>query len=179
MSDTYLRIKLRKNQSTLPMEKLHSGLKTLEILGDSIETLPSLEHLTQCEQLLLVCPNLSKLAALPENLKILKIKGGQVIPPSLPKNLETLQLSGIKGQEIEYLELPQGLYNIDLSNNQLTNLREMKFAPTLQRINLDHNALKELPESIYQSKSILHLSLDGNPLSDEQKDRIFKTFGIF
>ncbi len=179
MSETQLRLKIRKNQSTLPLEKIHRGLKYLEILGESIESLPALDHLDQCENLLIVCPNLRELNLLPPHLKILKIKGGFTSPKELPLSLTTLQLSSIQDEAIEFIQLPATLLNLDLSGSHLKTLQNISFGNQLQRINLDNNDFTSLPEHIYQSKSILHLSLDGNPLSEEEKDKVFKTFGIW
>ncbi len=161
------------------MEKLTAEIKNLEIMGDSIESLPSLKHLTQCQNLLIVCPALSKLGTLPEQLKILKMKGGYTCPQELPDTLETLQISGVRSDEIGRLKLPKQLLNLDLSSNQLIALEEMDLGAPLSRLNLDHNNLSTLPQNLYHNKSLLHLSLDGNPLTDSEKDKLYKTFGIW
>lgn len=178
MESTYLRIKLRKNQSTLPVEKLTTQITNLVILGDSIEKLPSLKHLTNCRNLLIVCPELSEFNDLPENLKILKIKGGRTCPHQLPQGIETLQISGVDCA-FDKIKLPTGVLNLDLSSNGLTTLEGLGLAAPLSRLNLDHNNLSRLPESLYSNKSLLHLSLDGNPLTDEEKNKLHKTFGIW
>lgn len=179
MNSSYLRIKLRKSQSTLPTEQLTKNITHLEIIGDSIESLPDLDGLANCKSLLIICPQLREIKALPEHLTILKIKGAMTSPTKLPQTLETLQLSALKSEGIQELSLPEGLINLDLSNNNLTSLEGLRLGAPLGRLNLDHNQLRELPEDLYQNKSLLHLSLDGNPLTDEQKDRIYKTFGIW
>lgn len=173
-----LRIKLRKNQYTIPVENLTSEVTNLEILGDSIEKIPSLKHLTKCVSLLLVCPQLGQLDELPENLKILKIKGGHTYPKNLPQSIKILQISGIKCS-LNGIELPRGIINLDLSSNELMTLADIELNSSLTRLNLDHNQLSNLPESLYQNKSLLHLSLDGNPLTDEEKNKLHKTFGIW
>jgi len=178
-STNYLRIKLRKNQSTIPTEKLHEGLVNLEIIGDSIESLPSLAQLSLCKNLLLVCPELQEIPKLPENLEILKIKTGRTFPQQLPRKLHTLQLSQIKSNKSLDLELPRGLVNLDLSSNALHCVDSINLGAPLTRINLDHNQLTQLPEILYNNPSLLHLSLDGNPLLEEEKNKLFKTFGIW
>ncbi len=179
MVSNYLRIKLRKNQSTLPLEKLTKDIAHLEILGDSIESLPSLEKLINCKNLLIVCPALSEIKELPTGLNILKIKGGHVYPNQLPTGLETLQLSSIKNENSNHINIPAGVINLDLSSNGLTSLEGINLGAPLGRLNLDHNQLSKLPEELYENKSLLHLSLDGNPLSEEEKDKLFKAFGIW
>jgi len=178
MEATHLRIKLRKNQSTLPSEKLTSQVSKLEILGDSIETIPSLEHLTKCEYLSLNCPQLLDLNELPGKLKILKIKGGHTCPQNLPHTLEILQISAIQSS-LSKLKIPQGVVNLDLSSNGLTALANLNLGAPLSRLNLDNNQLTCLPDSLYRNKSLLHLSLDGNPLTDEQKNKLHQIFGIW
>lgn len=178
MESTHLRIKLRKNQSTIPVEKLTAQITNLEILGDSIEKLPSLRHLTNCHNLLIICPELSEYNELPENLKILKIKGGRACPHNFPQGIETLQLSGLQCS-FDKLKLPAGVLNLDLSSNGLTSLEGIGLTAPLSRLNLDHNQLSRLPDSLYSNKSLLHLSLDGNPLSEEEKNKLHKAFGIW
>ncbi len=179
VSTNYLRIKLRKNQSTIPTEKLHEGIVNLEIIGDSIESLPSLAQLSWCKNLLLVCPELQELPDLPENLEILKIKTGRSFPQELPPKIHTLQISQIKSDGPLSLQLPSQLINLDLSSNALTSVDSIHLGMPLKRINLDHNKLTQLPEILYNNPSLLHLSLDGNPLLDDEKNKLFKTFGIW
>lgn len=175
-----LRIKLRKNQSTLPMEKLHEEVGNLEILGDTIEKIPDLGHLTGCRSLQIICPELKCLGELPAGLEILKIKGGHTLPRTLPHNLRILQIAKVKGQSFDHLEFPQTIETLDLSNNGLLELHKgISHLQSLTRLSLDQNELTELPEELYGHRGLNHLSLDGNKLTDEVKDRIFKVFGIW
>ncbi len=177
-----LRLKLRKNQATIPTEKLTEDLDSLEILGEAIEKIPSLNHLSRCTHLLLVCPNLLKLPALPPGLKILKIKGGHFdLPKELPA-LRVLSLQGLlsKREQFKTFSLPHTLETLDLSNNALEELpSSLKNLVNLSRLSMDHNQLTTLSDQLYQLKSLNHLSLDSNPLAEEVKQRLYEVFGIW
>lgn len=177
-----LRLKLRKNQSTVASEKLTEDIHSLEILGDSIEKLPSLGHLKVCRYLLLVCPELKELPALPPSLEILKIKGGHFqFKDELP-SLKTLSLQGLKVsvESLENMTYPSGLETLDLANNDLK-----KIPPSvlklkgLHRLSLDHNQLKDLPQELMKMTSLNHLSLDSNPLTDDDKQKLHDAFKIW
>lgn len=180
-----LRIKLRKNQSTIPSEKLTEDINSLEILGEAIQKLPELSHLTNCQHLLLVCPQLEELPELPPNLKILKIKGGHFSPPkgiSQLSTLKNLSLQGLKSQSETFSSwsLPVSLENLDLASNDISSLPvNIGQLSSLQRLTLDHNKIQELPSGVYDLKSLNHLSLDGNPLTENCKQRLYDTFKIW
>lgn len=180
-----VRIKLRKNQSTVPTEKLTEDIHSLEILGEAIQKLPDLNHLKNCQHLLLVCPELLELPKLPSALKILKIKGGYY---ELPKDiqeqreLKTLSLQGLKSQKDHFSSwsLPITLENCDLANNDMTSLPvNIGQLSHLNRLTLDHNQIQELPSGIYNLKSLNHLSLDGNPLTESCKQKLYDVFKIW
>lgn len=178
-----LRIKLRKNQSTFPTEKLTEDLRVLEILGESLEELPSLEKLTHCKNLFINCPQLRSLPALPPHVEILKIRGGQfeVVSSSFSK-LEALHTFFFnEGNKVsEELTLPQGVRVLDLSNNKISCLSSYLFkTQSLQRLTLDRNNLHTLPEEIFSLKNLNHLSLDHNPLTQETIQRLNKAFGVW
>jgi Leucine-rich repeat (LRR) protein len=177
-----LRIKLRKNQSTIEREKLSDEINSLEILGDAIHKIPDLDHLTQCQHLLLVCPELQALPKLPPQLKILKIKGGQFLLPSGLPQLKSLSLQGLKHQKDAFSSwsLPVSLEVLDLANNDLENLPvNLGQLSNLTRISLDYNQLTDLPSEVYALKGLNHLSLDGNPLSEETKQKLYDHYKIW
>jgi Leucine-rich repeat (LRR) protein len=180
-----VRIKLRKNQSTIPTEKLTEDIHSLEILGEAIEELPDLSHLKECRHVLLVCPQLTKMPKVPSLLKILKIKGGHFkLPSDIEKQTElrTLSLQGLKSQKESFSSwsLPIGLENCDLASNDMTNLpKNIGELINLQRLTLDHNQLQELPSEVYELNGLNHLSLDGNPLSDSCKQKLYDKFNIW
>ncbi len=177
-----LRIKLRKNQSTVEREKLTADLHSLEILGDAIHKIPDLDHLKKCEHLLLVCPELQELPKLPPHLKILKIKGGHFTWPGQLPQLKSLSLQGLKSQKEAFnsWSLPVSLEVLDLANNNLEDLPlNLDQLSNLQRLSLDHNQLQVLPNELYDLKSLNHLSLDANPLSEETKQKLYDQFKIW
>lgn len=177
-----LRLKLRKNQSTVPTEKLTKDLHSLEILGDSIEKLPDLSHLENCRYLLLVCPELKALPALPAKLEIFKVKGGHFdLDRDLPP-LRTLSLQGLKSKKDQIIQLsfPKELETIDLANNGLNEIPPSIYElPQLNRLSLDHNQLKNLSDKLMAMNSLNHLSLDHNPLTDADKQKLHDAFKIW
>lgn len=180
-----VRIKLRKNQSTIPTEKLTEDINSLEILGEAIQKIPDLKHLVHCRHLLLVCPELEELPELPPNLQILKIKGGHFELPNnigTLKEIKTLSLQGLKSQRDQFSawSLPIALENCDLAANDMASLPvNIGQLNSLRRLTLDNNKLVDLPGGVYDLKSLNHLSLDGNPLSEDCRQKLYKTFNIW
>lgn len=175
-----LRLKLRKNQSTLPTEKLTVDLTSLEILGDSIQKIPSLSHLKECRFLFINAPEVTDLGDLPPNLNILKIRGVRILPSQIPQ-VTTLALSHLGVSPFpKDIKLPQSLETLDLNGNKLESLPSSLFeCKNLRRLNLDNNNLSELPQEFFSLKHLNHLSLDNNPLSEDCKNTLFKSFGIW
>lgn len=186
-SDTIMRIKLRKSQTTIEWEKVDKNIKSLEILGDSIEKIKDLESYHNLESLYLNCPCLSDYPKLPIGIKTLKVKSSCVTSIWLSyleslSQLENLQLSDTK---ISYL--PSSFFSqmtilkvLDLKGNRLSEVpSSFKQLNTIARINLDHNELSSLPDFLYQMKQIHHLSLDSNPLSEQTKQKLYQAFGIW
>jgi len=176
-----LRIKLRKNQSTIPTEKLTPEVSFLEILGENIESLPSFAHMEKCRNILLVCPELKELSTLPHSLEVFKVNGGKIEMPSNLPLLKTLQLKSLGLKSLAPLErLPETIETLDLSYNQLGELpTEIASLKKLVRLNLDGNSLVSLPEFLYKLPSLNHLSLDGNPLSEETRNELHQKFGMW
>ncbi len=177
-----LRLKLRKNQSTIPSEKLTQELHSLEILGESIQSLPPLSHLIECRYLMISCPELTEFPSLPENLEILKIRGGHFgldQELSALKQCRILNLMGIKNLSPQIV-LPPNLETLDLSANELNCLPSSLInLNRLARLTLDSNQISELPAELFQMKSLNHLSLDHNPLSEETKQKLHEAFGLW
>lgn len=175
-----LRLKMRKNQSTIPMEKLTEDLTSLEILGETLEKIPSLKHLKNCKFLYINAPEVSELGDLPPNLSILKLRGVRSIPPVFPKVL-TLALSHLGVDPFpSNISLPETLETLDLNGNQLESIPDSLLScKNLRRLNLDNNKLTELPDAFYKLESLNHLSLDNNPLTEDCKNSLFKAFGIW
>lgn len=176
-----LRIKLRKNQSTIPAEKLTPEVSSLEVIGENIERLPSLAHLENCRNLLIVCPELKELPAIPKSLEVFKVNGGKVLLPMALPHLNHLQLKSLALESLAPLsDLPSTLETLDLSNNRFIHLPgEIESLKKLVRLNLDGNSLVTLPEFLYRLPSLNHLSLDGNPLSEDTKNELHRKFGMW
>ncbi|MCR9205207.1 MAG: hypothetical protein NXH75_11550 [Halobacteriovoraceae bacterium] len=175
-----LRLKLRKNQSTLPTEKLTEDLTSLEILGDSIQKIPSLAHLKECRFLFINAPEVTVLGELPPNLNILKLRGVRTLPNQIPP-VTTLSLShlGVSPFPMD-ISLPHSVETLDLNGNQLEALPSALLeCRSLKRLNLDNNNLTELPKSFFELTQLNHLSLDNNPLTEDCKNTLFKSFGIW
>jgi len=176
-----LRIKLRKTQSLVPVEKLVPEITSLEILGDNIEKLPSLKHLVLCKSLTLQCPELNELPALPENLAILKIKGGRFKSAKLPSKLKTLKFSHLALSSLDEIgPWSPDLTNVDLSHNKLRDLpSKLLDNSKISRLSLDSNEFSVLPEALYQLKGLNHLSLDNNPIEEQEKLKLHQQLGIW
>lgn len=175
-----LRLKLRKTQSTVPTEKLQENLTSLEIIGETIQKIPPLDHLKLCQFLLINAPEVREISSLPENLKILKLRGLRALPQSLPKKLNSLSLSHLEVALPQDLQIPDEVETLDLSGNSLESLPPSLFKlKKLKRLNLDKNNLKEIPSELFSLSTLNHLSLDGNPLSELSKDNLYKAFGIW
>lgn len=104
-------------------------LETLEISGQTFDSLRFLTSMTALRELILIdcripADELSIIAALP--------------------NLKQLTLSHCGLSTIAGLENAQGLERIDLSNNTIRNLEPLAYLMKLQEIDLKHNALTGL-----------------------------------
>ncbi len=158
-------LKLKKSQSSLPSELLFEGLTHLEVYGGSLETIdprwfciPTLEVLR--------LKNVA-LAKLPEK-----------IDKPAPK-LHTLILSQNHLREIpEWVSDFKMLKVLDVSSNELSQIPTL-LPLTLQRLIADSNQLETLPQSLFELSSLLHLSLEENPLGPEYRQKLFDHFGIW
>lgn len=182
----HLFLKLNKNKSTLPIEKITDDLTHLEIQAQALTSLPKLDlpHLKSFSI------HLSSLIELPSwifqlpKLEVLKIKNSPL--KSLPEfgdnlAIRILQLSGLEIDEIpESIGKLKKLDTVDFSANQLSDLPDsMHDLKSVHRINLDKNQFQILPLWLDQLPALNHLSLDGNPLTEQEKNRLFKKFGIW
>ncbi len=179
-------LKLGKNKSTLPLEKITSEITHLEIQAPALTKLP----LLRLEKLTAVTIHTSSLTECPdwlfqlESLEILKIKNTplkKVSNFSENSKIRILQLA-----HLDLDELPESigslalLDTIDLAGNNLSDLPDsMHDLKNLTRINLDKNQFQILPLWLSELPKLNHLSLDGNPLTEQEKNRLFKAFGIW
>lgn len=158
-------LKLKKNQSVLPLELMHEEFTHLEIFGGSLESIPAALFTKR-------------------NLKSLKIKNANLV--ELPSNIEEghCPLESLSLGHNGLRSLPQWLHKLarlkllDLGSNELKELPH-QLPLMLERINLEGNKLENLPASIYELKRLLHLNLDGNPLNEVTHQKVFETFGIW
>lgn len=158
-------LKLKKNQSVLPLELLHEDFTHLEIFGGSLESIPAALFTKQ-------------------NLKSLKIKNANLVelPDAIGESasqIESLSLghNGLRTLP-DWLHQLTSLKMLDLGSNEITELPE-KLPLKIERMNLEGNKLVTLPDSLFSLKSLLHLNLDGNPLNEATLQRVFEAFGIW
>jgi leucine-rich repeat protein SHOC2 len=188
--NTHQRIKLQKNQSTIPIEKVHEQLQVLEIIAEGIDRLPA-GMLARCRSLRSLTLNLPHLSHFPQevmdlsHLEILKIRCESAtlsLPEDGPIGLwKIVHFIGMGLKEFpKWSALLQDLEQLNLAKNTLSDLpAEFIHCRQLRRLTLDTNQFKGLPEVIYKMDNINHLSLDGNPLSDEEKAKIQRELGLW
>ena len=158
-------LRLKKSQSTLPVEILFEDFTHLEIFGGNLTEIPA--KLFEKKGLINLRVKNSGLAALPL----------EVANPS--PTLEVLALAQNNLTQIpNWVGKFRALKNLDLGKNQITELTAI-FPSGLERLNLESNALQSLPDSLYALKKLNHLSVDHNPLSAETVERIYESFGIW
>lgn len=116
------------------------------------------------------------------NGKMLKLGGEKIT--SLPEGIGNLtNLVELVLVHNQLTSLPDSIGNLTnlkelhLNNNQLTSLPESIGKLTnLEKLVLHNNKLKTLPNSIGNLKKLERLDLVGNPISDEEVERIKKLF---
>lgn len=187
-------MKIRKNQKKIPDKTLKELLdkkpKGLDLIAEGIEDFPC--ELLELSDLEYLSIGPSALTELPQELfllpklKILKFKNGKISKINTPDSpslspLENVQLTNNSLEEIpEYFQNFMNLQTLDLAGNNLTKLPEgLGNLTALNWINLDRNAFERLPNCIKKLKNLSHLSLDGNKFLPEEKDEIYKKFGIW
>lgn len=158
-------LKLKKNQSTLPTELLFEGITHLEVYGGSLESIdPRWFAIPTLEVLRLKNVGLTKL---PEEMT------------SFAPRLHTLVLSQNHLELIpDWVANFKNLKVMDVGSNAIAHL-PAKLPLTLQRLIADSNQLATLPPALFELHSLLHLSLEENPLSEECRQKLFARFGIW
>lgn len=187
-----MRIKLRKNQSTLPRSlELPHDLQELQLYSDSIEAVPyTLSKLDKLKKLELFLPRCKELPdwlfwGLPE-LELLRLKGGLITELPLKDHGQHSKLKILSLNQNKLTHLPDqmkqlsSLEVLELSGNQLSSLGEgLEVLKRLKRLNLESNQLTKLPEGLYQLPDLKHLALDGNPLTEQERQKLFDHFKIW
>ncbi len=170
------------------MEKIGPQITGLEILSESLNTLPKeLSSLSKLHSLSLHCPNLANFSDWILDLKhlhILKLKNTPIkkLPTKAPKSSwRFLQLSGCDLEELpKWLSLLRNMTDLDLSQNKLSKIPDdIGNLHQLVRLNLDSNQLTRLPATLDHLPHLNHLSLDRNPLEKQEKERLKQVFGIW
>ena len=182
-------LKLRKNQSTFPLELLEeTELECLEIISDQLEVLPN--NISKLKNLKILSLNTPGLISLPESLidfqklETLKIKNTTItnlgeIP--FPSSLKVFICSNNKIETIpDWVFTLPNIEHLDFSGNEINNLSEkIILLPFLRRLVLDRNNIITITHKLKNCPCLTHLSLDGNPLSEESKKMLNEEFGIW
>lgn len=187
-------LKLKKDQVfTLDQALLQEHESGLEIRSDSLQEFRIKDIKFAPKKIGLYCPNLKKIDAalwsLPK-LEIVAIKAQSIreadlfSPPPGPSPLapiRILRLSGLSLTQIpEWIGRLTALQELDLNNNQLQALPlELMQIKNLGRINLEQNQFSAIPVCLTRMPWINHLALDGNPLSESERQLAFDLWGIW
>ena len=123
-------IKLKKNQSTLPTEKLQDDLSSLEIVSEGLTKLPGKIFELDLHTLSLNTPGLEQRTFefhRLKNLKTLKIRGASLRDRviSFPTNLQKLCLQDTQLEEVPDLSNLKNLQEIYLTKNKLKTFEKM------------------------------------------------------
>ena len=186
-----LNLKLKKSQKKVDLELLNSKdinlIDCLDLVAPGISDLSFLNHLPKLKYIMVSNANLKKFPAgnfKYLNLIYIKFKKCYVKDfddnLSIPKTTKVLNLSDNIIESLpNWIEELDNLEDLDLSGNKLNSLPNLSTCLNINRLNLDSNCLESLPEFIYTLPGLRHLSIDNNPLTEETKNKIYKTFGIW
>jgi Leucine-rich repeat (LRR) protein len=162
-------------------------LRTLDLSENQLQALPrSIGRLAQLTSLSL---QHNKIAELPaeigalRGMKVLKLHDNMLA--ALPHSIGQLSnLMELCLQENELTELPlelgqcTSLRKLYAEYNKLSTLpAEMRNLNKLVVLILHHNQLSEVPEVLLGMKQLLRLSLDNNPLKEEEAQEVIRTKG--
>tara|TARA_R110002072_G_scaffold64203_4_gene159653 strand:- start:97194 stop:97760 length:567 start_codon:yes stop_codon:yes gene_type:complete len=183
-----LRIKLRKTQTTLPVEKLTNEVTRLLVQSENLEKAPpTIAKMTQLISIEFQTPELNEfpedLSNL-DNLEVLKLKGQRTAIEKIKKTSSSIKTLFLVGMNLEtfpnwILEMHE-LETLDLSKNHLTEIpKELSQLKKLNRINIDSNKLEKLPECFLEMPQLNHLSMDNNCFSVEEKANIQRKLGLW
>lgn len=179
-------LKLGKNKSSLPIEKITPDITHLEIQAPSLTSIPKV----QIDNLISFSIQASSLEEIPTwiiektELEVFKIKNSPIRSISnfqKGSKIRILELSNLELDEIpESISYLKCLDTLNLAGNRLSDLPDSLVENQgITRINLDKNQFQILPLMIEKLKKLNHISLEGNPLSEQEKNRIYQVFGIW
>lgn len=165
------------------LDKLQQ-LENIELSDNSLKYMPqSIFKLKKLKYLLLDGNSIKEIPKDIKNLeKIVELDLSENKVTNIPtelyqlKSLKDLWLSSNKIKEIsEDIEQLENLFSLDFRDNQIeflpNNITKIK---KLNFIDLSYNKIKTLPQSIANMKGLRKLYLVGNPIGNEEKDRIRK-----
>lgn len=164
------------NLTSLEPRFIQPSLQHLWLADNHLRTLP--EALSRASQLTYLNLDRNHLFQLPDlrplPLRWLRLNENQLSTwPLLPNSLERIYLAHNCLTEIP--SRPTHLREAELSYNPITRLPD-DFGVGMTRLDLAHTKLTALPQDLSQWTSIRFLNLTGCPMSNEEKDRIQKSF---
>jgi Leucine-rich repeat (LRR) protein len=143
------------NNKITSLEGPLSSLKTLRVLMAGKNKITEISNLS----------NLKKLDVLDlHSNNITEINGFETL-----QDLRVLNLAGNSISAVRNLHVLHSLTELNLRRNNIKLVEGLDTIPTLQRIFLSHNNISVLDRisCIFNSKFLLELTLDGNPISDD------------
>lgn len=185
---THLLIKDKKPTSLDESIGKFENLEKLEIFSDNLKDLS--EEILNCRHLKLLSISSKSFTEIPnyiwqlKSLEILKFKNCQIekiaIPCEGPRNLKNLYLNNNKITQIDStIDKLENCELMALSGNNLEQLPDSFGNLSLNWLDLDRNQFQKLPSCLEQISTLTHLSLDSNPFSEEEKQRIKKQFNLW
>ena len=182
-----MRIKLRKNKSTLDTEQIPLEIQSLEIIGDSLERLPRLSNYHELKSLYIHCPQVSSFTDFPPKLCSLKVRQGNISKKCLTSISELYKLERLFLIETKIEKLPDTFFlkldkvtDIDFKNNFLEELpQSITKLKRLSRINIDQNKFTKFPQALYEMPQINHISADHNSFDEEEIATIYRKLGLW
>lgn len=163
------------NLTSLDPQLLSPSLEQLWLSDNQLRTLPSaltntsLTYLNLDRNLLRELPDLRRLP-----LRWLRLNENQLSSwPLMPDTVERLYLAHNRLTQIP--SKPAQLKEAELSYNPITQLPN-DFGIGMTRLDVAYTQLKTLPNDLSQWQTLRFINLAGCPMSNEEKDRIQRSF---
>ncbi len=156
---------ISKSVTEIPTELLHSGITKIQLLTPKMSIVPE---------------TFSNMV----NLKFLRLKNAPEVKELSHlhfKNLEEVYLSGLSLSEFPHFisESALSIQVLDLHGNKISEVPNYVHGmDKLKRLILDSNNIDTFLLTKEGLTSLLYLSLDNNPFSEEEKKRIESVFKI-